>query len=154
MKKKLIPLILVFVLIFSAFSVPCSAVSGEILHEEVITCDDGSTLTITVLKSPARSSNTVSGSAVYVKRDSSGNELWRCVLNATFTYDGTTSRATLASAEFTSASSNWVKDTLFTYRSSNTAYADLTVIQKFLGITVDTYKYTFSLSCDKDGNLS
>lgn len=154
MKMKYIAIMLAFAVILSAFSVSGAAISGEIVREEIITCVDGGTLTITVFESPTRSSNTKSGSSVYIRRDSDGTEQWRCVLNATFTYDGTTSKATSASATFTPANSNWYKDTLYTYRAGNTAYADLTVGQKFLGITVDTFRYTFTLSCDKDGNLS
>lgn len=149
-----------FVILFACLLCLTSIIGNASAAEQyvddviVIHYEDGSYLTISTFEVSSRSTNTKSGCREYIYTDSSGVEQWRCVLNATFTYDGTTSRATLASADFTSSSSNWVKDTLFTYRSSNTAYADLTVIQKFLGITVDTYKYTFSLSCDKDGNLS
>ena len=154
MKKKYVSFIMVFVLMLAMLPISGYATSGVIIKEETITYDDGSTLTITVFESPARSTNTKSGSSVCIKHDTNGNELWRCVLNATFTYDGTTSKATTASSTFTTSSSNWYKDTLYTYRAGNTAYADLTVGQKFLGITVDTVRYTITLTCDKDGNLS
>lgn len=154
MKKRFCAYVLVLTFVLSIFPCYGFAAFGETVREDIIVCDDGSTLTITVFEAPTRSTNTKSGSSVYVMRNSNGVEQWRCVLNATFTYDGTTSKATLASAQFTSSDSNWYEDTLYTYRSGNTAYGKLTVGKKLLGVTVGTYNYTLTLTCDKDGNLS
>ena len=155
MKKRFILIILSCVLFLT--SIPCSvhALYYSTENESIIHYEDGSYLTITVYENnTARTSNTKSGSKSYIYSDANGTEMWRCVLNATFTYDGTTSKATLASAQFTSSDSNWYEDTLYTYRSGNTAYGKLTVGKKLLGVTVGTYNYTLTLTCDKDGNLS
>ena len=154
MKKRFFILVLAsFLLLASTIGSVCAAESLTD-RETVVHYEDGSYLTISVYEFPARSSNTKSGYKRLIYTDANGTEMWRCVLNATFTYDGTTSKATLASAQFTSSDSNWYEDTLYTYRSGNTAYGQLTVGKKLLGVTVGTYNYTLTLTCDKDGNLS
>ena len=133
MKKRFILIILSCVLFLT--SIPCSvhALYYSTENESIIHYEDGSYLTITVYENnTARTRNTKSGSKSYIYSDANGTEMWRCVLNATFTYE----------------------DTLYTYRSGNTAYGKLTVGKKLLGVTVGTYNYTLTLTCDKDGNLS
>lgn len=154
MRKRFGAFLFACLLCFTSVIYNAEAAEQFIDNVTVIHYEDGSYLSISILDISSRSTGIKSGVKRYIYTDSSGTEQWRCVLTATFTYDGTTSRATDASSTFTPANNNWQKDTLYTYRAGNTANAKLTVIQKFLGITVDTYNYTITLSCDKDGNLS
>lgn len=122
---------------------------------QIIQYEDGSSLLIITDSSQlGRSSNTKTGTRVYIRNDTSGTAQWKATLTATFTYNGTTSTCTNASCAVTIYNSSWYVVSKSTTRSGNTATAHLTMGYRVLGITAFTQSYTISLSCDANGNLS
>ena len=129
-----------------------AAVKTEDQH--IITFEDGSYLEIVVDECATRAINTKNGYKTYTFYDSSDDLKWQAKLNATFTYNGTTSSCTSASCTVTIYDSKWYEISNTTSRSGNTATTQLTMGRKFLGITVSKPEYTITLTCDKNGNLS
>lgn len=151
--RKFFCLILALAISFSLFSTSVYAVE-EAENVSTITFDDGSYLTITVEERSARATNTTNGYKTYTFYDSTDNVEWKAKLSASFTYNGTTSTCTSGSCTVTIYDHKWYEISNTTTRSGNTATTELTLGQKFLGVTISKPQYTITLSCDKDGNLT
>ncbi len=151
--RKFFCLILVLAISFSLFSTSAYAVE-EAESVDVITFEDGSYLTITVEEYSTRATNTKNGYKRYTFYDGSNNMEWQAILNASFTYNGTSSYCTSASCTVNIYENAWYEYSKSTTRSGNTATTELTMGQKFLGITIAKHNYTITLTCDKDGKLS
>lgn len=153
MMKRLFSLFLVALLLVGAlpFSVSATNVTDV---PEVVRFEDGSYIMIFTETSTTRVANTVSGSKKYVCYDGNDNKDWEAKLSATFAYSGAWYTCTTANCTVTIYDSQWYEISNTTTRSSNNAFAYLTMGRRVLGVTVERPEYTIKLTCDINGNLS
>lgn len=152
--RRIISLLIVFAALFFTFSHTVIAAQKNTTEYETITFEDGSYLVISVSSIDARANNLRTGSKTYNYYNSNDEINWKAVLTAEFTYTGTSSTCTSASCTVTIYDNAWYEVSRSTTRSENTATTVLTMGQKFLGITINKPSFTFTLTCDKNGNLS
>lgn len=100
-----------------------------------------------------RAAHTISGSVTYTKMSSSNVVQWTAVLNATFSYDGSSSACTSANCNISFNNTNYSLINKSVTRTGNTAVGTVTIAHKILGITVSTETQTLTLSCDPSGHL-
>ena len=120
--------------------------------DSVFFFNDGDYCVITVEDSMARSTKT--GNKTYNYYNSDSVLQWKVVVTGTFTYNGTTSSCTSASHTVTIYKDIWHTSSQSSYKSGNSAIADVTMKKTLLGIVTSTRSVNLTLSCDKDGNLS
>lgn len=152
MKKKILSLLTACLLVVCLLPVQVLAAERE---ETVTYYADGSYTVTTVEKYlTARASGTVTGSATKNYYSSSNKLQWKAVLNATFTYTGSSATCTkVNSLNVTIYDSAWSVGSKSTSKSGNTAYGYLTMNGAIIGGTQGV-PVTLTLSCDKNGNLS
>lgn len=121
---------------------------------DIIYLEDGSYISIETEIVPVRATQTRVATKTYTYRNSSDEEVWKAVLSATFTYNGTTSTCTASSCNVTITNTSWYEVSKTVGKSGNTATAELVMGRKFLGITVQKETLNMSLTCDANGNLS
>lgn len=152
MKKRIISVLLFLILVLAL--IPSSFAAEMINDTDIIYFEDGSYLTFTIEEISARASGTKTGTKACTYTDSDGAVRWQAVLTGTFTYTGTTATCTASSCSITIYDDAWYTVSKSATRSGNTANAAITMGRKVLGITVTKKDYQWSLSCDKNGNLS
>ena len=152
MKKRIVSALLVFFLVLTL--IPSTFAAETINNTDIIYFEDGSYLTFTIEEIATRASGTKSGTKICSYTDSNGMVNWEAVLTGTFTYTGTTAACTASSCSITIYDDAWYTVSKSATRSGNTANAAITMGRKVLGITVAKKDYQWSLSCDKNGNLS
>lgn len=151
MKKRILSMALILFVLIALFPARAFATQPQ---SDVIVFENGDYLEIAIEYISVRATNTRIGNKYFTYYDSNDNVEWEAKLNASFTYDGTTSSCTSASCTVTIYDSVWYEISNTTTRSGSTATTALTMGRKFLGITISKPEYTITLSCDKDGNLS
>lgn len=139
------------VMIVCMFSVQGNAVENK---QVPIYFEDGSYVTVEVIRNGMRASGSVTGSKVYTHHDSSGSENWKVTLTGSFTYTGSSATCTSSSVDVTIYDSAWYTISKSSSKSGNTASASVTMGEKRGGVTVTKVPVSLSLSCDKNGNLS
>lgn len=154
MNKRIFSAILAFVLLIAV--VPGYAYASNDLgsNSDVIYLKDGSYITISIEEFSTRASGTKTGRKTYTYKASDGVVLWTAVQTASFSYTGSSATCTSASCTVTISDKAWYEKSNVTTRTGNTATTALTMGQKLLGIPISTYDYTFTLTCDANGNLS
>ncbi len=152
MKKRIMSLMAACLLIVGLLPVQAAAAEKD---ENVIYYEDGSySVTVVEKYGTARASGTVSGTKVRNYYSSANVLQWKAVLDATFTYTGSSSTCTrVNSLNVTIYDSDWSVGSKSTSRSGSTAYGSLTMTLKIIGGT-QGFPVTLTLSCDKNGNLS
>ena len=154
--KRLFSVALAVILLITML--PCSALAASETKDTqdtyVVRYDDGSYMEVSIDTFSARVPNTVSGTKKYTFYDSDDNMEWQAKLNATFAYSGAWYTCTTASCNLTIYDSQWYEISKSTARSSNNAYAYLTLGRRVLGVTIERPEYTIKLTCDTSGNLS
>lgn len=153
MNKRLFSFILVIILLLGQLSYNVYA-EAESTKTDIILFEDGSYIEVSVIASPARVANTVSGSKKYTYYDSNDDKSWEAKLSATFAYSGGWYTCTTANCNVTIYDNQWYEISNTTTRSSNNAVTNLTMGLKYLGVTIDRPQYTIRLTCDSNGNLS
>ena len=153
MKRNIIKMIaglLAFVLLLSGLPTQIAhASAGEELLE-VISYADGSYLEITLETLPqARASGSVTKAKNYVYKNENNIEQWKITLTGSFTYTGTGSTCNV-----TIYNSIWSVASKSATRSGNTAYGSARMVKKYLGATILEKPCNFTLTCDKNGNVS
>ena len=152
MNKRIVSALLVLAIVIALIP---SAFAADLAKEsDVIYFEDGSYLTFTLREISARASGTKTGTKACTYTASDGTVSWEAVLTGTFTYTGTTATCTASSCSITIYENAWYTVSKSATRSGNTANAAITMGRKVLGITVTKKDYAWSLSCDKNGNLS
>ena len=141
----------VFALLFLCMLIPkAKAETAEIEY-----LPDGSYFVTTIA---ADESDACRGNITRIKEsiyyDASGVEQWRMKLTASFFYNGTTSYCTSCSVTYTIQNTAWHFDGKQENIDGNVAFGSLTMVKKFLGITIKTVTRSLTLTCDKDGNVS
>ena len=150
--KRTIIFILLAALVISVFPMNCFATETE---ESIVTYfDDGSYIVETIRVVQSRASGTVSGSKEKTYYNDAGVAGWKAVLTGTFTYTGSSATCTAANCNVTIYDSNWYVVSKSASKSGNTAYGNVTMGKKLLGVTVSEVPASLSLKCDGNGNLS
>ena len=152
MKRNIIKMIaglLAFVLLLSGLPTQIAhASAGEELLE-VISYADGSYLEITLETLPqARASGSVTKAKNYVYKNENNIEQWKITLT------GTGSTCTASSCNVTIYNSVWSVASKSATKSGNTAYCSARMVKKYLGATILEKPCNFTLTCDKNGNVS
>ena len=114
-------------------------------YETIITVDDTASGDSGIMST----AKTKTGSKKASYKSKSGDVLWYVKVTGKFTYNGSTSKCTSASATAASNSSSWKITDKSSSRSGNEAKASATAQRK----GVD-YHRTVTLSCSKTGKLS
>ena len=151
MKRRIIGSLLVCLLLVCLLPIQAFA-----QQREVIRFEDGSYTVVTVSReaTAARAINYTSGDKVFNYYSSANVLQWKAVLNATFTYNGSSATCTsVNSLNVTIYDSSWSVGSKSTSRSGNTAYGYLTMNGKLVGGTQGV-PVTLTLTCDRNGNLS
>lgn len=149
--RRVIALLLSIIFLISFGMVPAQA-------EQVSSCiewlEDGSCIETVLYVMESRASGTKTARKVSTLKDGAGNVDVEMTLTATFTYDGTTAKATSAEVSVTIYDSAWSLISKYTVRSSNNATATVNLSRSALGVVMETPTITIKLTCDPDGNVS
>lgn len=148
--KRLIAIALCVVFIITGTTVPVQAEEGQ----ETIWYSDGSCLEITVTGLDTRATGVKTRSKTYTFRDNESSIDWQITLTATFTYDGTTSKATDAQCSVTIYDDAWSVVTKYAVRAGVMAEGHVTLSRSVLGMEVERPCYVVTLECDAEGNIS
>lgn len=151
MKKRIVGALLVCLLLVCLLPIQAFAQQREIIRHE-----DGSYTVVTVSReaTAARATNYARGNRVYDYYSDTNVLQWKAVLNATFTYNGSSATCTsVNSLNVTIYDSSWSVGSKSTSRSGNTAYGYLTMERRIAGGTQGV-PVTLTLTCDRNGNLS
>ena len=152
--NKFAKIITIVVLLVALFPMNVFASENTSHSVDIIYLEDGSYITVETQLIQTRVAYTRSANRVYTYNNNNGEEQWRAVLSATFTYNGTTSTCTASSCNVTITNTSWYEVSKTVGKSGNTATAELVMGHKFLGITVQKETLNMSLTCDANGNLS
>ena len=157
---KLIMTVLTALIMIFALSVPVMAdeTTGETVesvtveyledgsyYETVVTVDD----TVGDDSGIMSTAKTKTGSKKASYKNKSGDVLWYVKVTGKFTYNGSTSKCTSASATAASNSSSWKITDKSSSRSGNKAIGKATAKEQSTSLT-----RTVTLSCSKTGKLS
>ena len=154
--KKVFSLVLAFALIFSVSGLAAYADNSSIISFEVIEDNDEYYVVKTVYEESnfslysVNSTKTKSGYATIEMYNKSNELIATLTVYGTFTYNGKTSKATMASCDFDIFMSGWSCTAANSYCSGDTAYATAT-FEKFLARDIDA---TVTLTCSPSGVLS
>jgi len=148
--KKLFAFLFCGFLVLSVLVMPVSAVeAGDILISSSVEILENGDCIITEVYENAvqpRSERTGYGKATYY--NAGGTAIWDVTVKGTFTYNGTTSSATSATATVNLYSNNATFISKSAGTSGNSATATATVRYNAVQVT-----RTARVSCDKNGNL-
>lgn len=109
-------------------------------------------ISISVTNSVARSAK--EGSKTIYCKNSAGKTLWSLTVKGTFTYNGSTSSCTSASASTSITDATWKITNKSSSKSGNTAKATATAICYLNGNPINSATKTVSLKCSASGKLS
>lgn len=150
MKRRVFSVALVIFLLASA------VVVAQAAQKEVIYHGDGGYTVVTVTKevTEGRAANYSRGEKEYEHFTGDDILQWKAVLDATFTYNGSSATCTKVNAlNVTIYDSGWSVGSKSTSKSGNTAYGYLTMRGMLVG-GEQGVPVTLTLTCDKNGNLS
>lgn len=109
-------------------------------------------ISISVTNSVARSAK--EGSKTIYCKNSAGKTMWSLTVKGTFTYNGSTSSCTSASASTSITDATWKITNKSSSKSGNTAKATATAICYLNGNPINSATKTVSLKCSVSGKLS
>lgn len=109
-------------------------------------------ISISVTNSVARSAK--EGSKTIYCKNSAGKTMWSLTVKGTFTYNGSTSSCTSASASTSITDTTWKITNKSSSKSGNTAKATATAICYLNGNPINSATKTVSLKCSVSGKLS
>lgn len=152
--KKCFRFIVMVLLVLAVLPLSSFAMAEVGSAEEIIYLDNGSYITIELVQMESRASGTKTASKTYTYRNSSGAEQWKAVLRGTFSYTGSSAICTAASCDVTITDTSWYVVSKTATKSGSSATSELTMGEKFLGITIGRESISMKLTCDVNGNLS
>lgn len=150
MKRRVFSVALVIFLLASA------VVVAQAAKKEVIYHGDGGYTVVTVTKevTEGRAANYSRGEKEYEHFTGDDILQWKAVLDATFTYNGSSATCTKVNGlNVTIYDSSWSVGSKSTSKSGNTAYGYLTMRGMLVG-GEQGVPVTLTLTCDRNGNLS
>ena len=135
---------------------PHTGEEESVIAEAVIHLPDGSRIIKTAIEkeSLTRARGDITGTNQHLKIGSDGTLQWRVTLRAHFTFDGSSSKCIWATSTTEVFQGNWSESSNNTFPNGSTAVANVTVVRKFLFVTVETHYVTLTIHCDRNGNLS
>ena len=151
--KRTVTLLALAFLIVSMLPVQSSATGIPTEYDEIIHLDNGDYITVEIGQVLNRGT-TVNNNKTYTYRDSNGDEQWRAILYGTFVYDGTTSTCTQGSCDVIITDTSWSVSSKNVVKSGGTVSCDLTMVKKFIGITVLKEELNMSMTCSPTGVFS
>jgi len=125
-------------------------IEADFIHQ----FDNGAKMLCSRVQILEKSNNVISTQKEAFYTDSNNNLIWKITLQASFSYNGTTSSCIAAYSYSTVYSGNWSEDSNTTVPSANTAVAHVEMVRKVLFIIVERQNVVLTLSCDKDGNIT
>lgn len=121
---------------------------------EIVYMDDGSYYVIVIEESRTRATYSKTGSKHYTYYSSENVAQWKVTLTGTYTYNGSTSSCTAASASATIYKSTWSVASKSATRSGSTATGNFVIKLSLLLGQSTNVPVTLTLACDKNGNLT
>lgn len=151
--KRAVTLVALAFLILSML--PFHSLAAEIPteYDEIIYLDNGDYFTVEIGQVLSRGT-TVNNNKTYTYRGSNGDEQWRAILYGTFVYDGTTSTCTQGSCDVIITDTTWSVSSKNVVKSGGTVSCDLTMVKKFIGITVLKEEFNLSMTCSPNGVIN
>lgn len=148
--KRVISLILSFALSVSLFSVCSNAAEPtvQLVSQSVKYLENGDYIVTEIYKPLLQPYSGTSGYSTSTYRDALGTNIFAVTVYGTFSYNGSTSSATGASASVDIYNSNASFVSKNAYTSGSSAYAVGTVRYKGINAPMTT-----KLTCDRNGNL-
>jgi hypothetical protein len=122
--------------------------------EEIIRLENGDYITVEFVVIDSRAASTKTGQKSYVYKNNNGTEQWRATLSGTFTYTGTTATCTSSGCTTSVSNSAWYEVSRSAGKSGSSATAEVTMGEKFLGITINKESISMKLTCSPTGTLS
>ena len=153
--KKSVSIILVMLLLTALLPVNAFAAEAPLDADNIIYYEDGSYITIEIDYTETRATSIRVGSKTYTYYNADNEELWRARLSATFQYDKVNPAVcTSCDCEITITDTTWQIDTNEATKSGNTATAEVRMVKKFLGITINSQDVELTLSCSPTGDFT
>lgn len=146
--------IVAVLLIFALLPICGFAAEVPTSSENIIYLEDGSYLVVEIFSTETRATSLKTGGKSITYNSSQGEAQWKATILGNFSFNGTTSTCTDCSLRVDIYETNWYEISQETSYSGNTAYAELTMGRKLLGIKVGEETVNITLTCDKNGNLS
>lgn len=141
-------LILAILILLLLFSAGISAQAAEPEKTEPITYEETIRIDNKILSSGSKTSH-ITGSKTRAYKDAKGNILWSVTVTASFSYDGSTSKCTSASASASVMNTNWKIISKSSSRNGNEGKA--TAIAEYRDSNRTTR--TVTIKCSKTGAL-
>lgn len=159
--KKLICILLSTLLLSSYIPISSEAATSTCEIAPCFTIDnnylffnDGSYVVVTIEEEHTKASASKSGSKRLDYYNSNDELSWYAILRGSFSYDGITSVCTSSSCNVTIISTSHKLVSKSVGKYDNVAYADIDMGILLFNILIGSTEYSFTLSCDKNGNLS
>ena len=162
--KKIVAFLMTLCLMFYSFSAFAAETAESKTTEQLVSqtteyYEDGTYAVITVTEEVSKSTRgtvySKAGSKDYVRRGTSGEELYRFTVHGTFTVaTGVHAMCTTSSYSVNISDNAWSNKSASTYEHSNQAVGNATFTKKILFVTTDTRDCQVILSCDANGQLS
>lgn len=152
--KKLLGLLTAVVILLGC--IPATKPQAAEVNTETIYLDNGDHIETTIVTYPqTRSFSTKTGVKTTTYMNADDEPLWSVSVTATFSYDpGRSCLCNSVSGESKSYVSGWKVSEATTFRQLNTAMASATGTKYFIGIPMNSYEVSVTLTCDTYGNLS
>lgn len=157
--KKIISIFLIFIMVFSVFSISVNAEDDIVLISENIEyLDNGYYVVVTLTESDvnysARATSTKSGTKTYTLYNSDDEALVVHKLTATFSYTGSSATCTSASTSNTIYNDQWKVTTSTASKSGNVATGTFVAKHYVLFVVTQTINTTLKITCSNTGTLS
>ena len=150
--KRILTLTLLALFVFSMLPLGAYAAETSTDYDEIIYLDNGDYITVKISESmTTRATGTREKEYTYYD---GGSAAWVAVLFGSFRYDGTTASCIASSCDVTIYDSAWSVASKTAGRTGATATAELTMVKKFIGITIKTENLSMSLTCSPSGQFS
>lgn len=143
--------LLAIILIIAMLPLNTSYASAASEFDEITYFDDGSYTTIKITFFQSRNGNSISANKTATHYNSLDVVQWSATLYATFTFDGTEYWATASSISVNIQNNTWYEISKSASHSGCGATGEVTMGQKFLGVTVNKESVTITLSCSPYG---
>lgn len=149
--KRILSLLVCFILLTSMFAIPVSATETEqqIISQDIVYISDDcyfiETISVPSIQ-PYGNAKTGTKTSVCI---SSGTAIFTLTVTGVFSYDGSSSTATSATGSIATHVANATVTNRYAYTSGSSACAFASV--SYSGVTLQK---TVTLTCDKNGNLS
>ena len=144
-------------LLIMAMFIPVTAINVSAQDQNVNGVewfDEGSYILERISTYDSRLSGRKTGSKTYDYYGSDGKLKWSASVFGNFVYTGATSSCTESNVTVSIYDDQWVVVSKQASRNGSVATGEVVMGMTRLGVTVGSVKYSLSLTCDANGNLS